>query len=170
MSNLGIFIQGAHYTLDTTLQGILQSCAKGKYPPQFKVSKNKIITIKGNIFDLSRDPMEVCNLVHDIMNGQEKSPKAAQQSLVLEESRRSSRPSRSAGSTVGVSDDAIYSFARRETMRLKKDEYHKGQLLSCIFTAIMLGDISAMDFILKDDRIISINGINTEYPCIELLK
>jgi len=148
----------------------LQNCAKGKYPPYLKVLKGKIVTVKGNTFEISRDPMEVCNLVHDIMNGQEKSSRSTQQNLVLEESRRSSRPSRSAGSTVGVSDDAIYSFARRETLRLQKDEHHERQLSSCIFTAIMLGDISACDFDLKDEMIISISGINTLQPCIEILK
>lgn len=170
MSSLSVFSQAAHYTLDPNLQAILQGCVKGKYPSQFKVVKGKIITLKGNTFELSRDPMEVCNLIHDIINGQEKSPRTPIQSSVLGESRRSSRTSRSAGSAVGVSDDAIYSFAKRETRRLKKDDYHEDQLRSCIFTAIMFNYISATDFIVQNEKIISINGINTEKPCIEITK
>lgn len=157
------------YTLDPNLQGILQLCSKGKWPTQFKVVKGKIVTAKGNTFEISRDPMEVCNLIHDIISGQEKC-KVSQQIQILEDSRRSSRATRSVGSTVGVSDDAIYSFARRETRRLGKDEYHKEQLLSCIFTAILLGEISASDFILENEKIISIKKINTEIPCFDTSK
>lgn len=170
MSGLGIWLQAANYTLDPNLQSVLQACSKGKWPSQFKIVKNKIVTTKGNVFEISRDPMEVCNLIHDIISGQEKCPKAIQQIHILEESRRSSRIAKSAGSTVGVSDDAVYSFAKRETKRLNKDYYHQEQLLSCIFTAIMLGDINVGDFVLQNDKIISIRNINTEIPCIESSK
>lgn len=156
-----IWTQASLYTLDKNLQAVLKRCDTGKYPSQFKISKNKIVTFKGNVFDIPMNPMELSNLIHDIMNGQEK----VQRSISLSEDTR--RSSRSTGSNVGVSDDAIYSFARRETRRLKRDDYHKDLLISCIFTAILLEDITSHDFILNGDKIVSIRYLNTDKICIE---
>lgn len=167
MSN--IFAIASTYTLDNTLQSVLKQCAVGKYPAQFKVNKGKIVTSKGNIFEISRDPMEVCNLVHDLLHGNDRSPKVvSRQMAIIENSRRSSRSSvKSTASAVGISDDAVYAFAKRETHRLGKDEYHKERLISCIFTAIMLGIVSPVDFTMDGERIISIHGIDTSTPCME---
>lgn len=167
MSGLGIFSQACLCTFDSHLQSVLQLCAKGKYPSQFKVTKGRIVTTKGNTFEISRDPMEVCNLVYMIINGQEKSPKAQYDVL---ESKMMSRVSRSSGMSVGVSDDAIFSFAKREAQRLGRDDYYRDQLKSCIFTAILLGDISPSDFELDGEKILSIRGIDTKVPCISVMK
>jgi hypothetical protein len=150
-----IYEQAMMYTFDQNIINVLKGCIKGKWPPQFKVSRGYIETTKGNRYKLPNDPMELCNLVHDIISGQEISMRnnIPAQSKSIRKSNRNN---------TGLSDDAIYSFAKRETQRLGKDEYHKEQLQSCIFTAIFLKRIDISDFVLDKDKIISIKGIDTE--------
>lgn len=151
-----IFSDSASYTLDDSLKNTLLSCSKGKYPSQFRVYRGRIVTSKGSSYDIPSDPMDLCNLVHDILSGVDK---PAIQSIPLSNSstRRSSP----------IADDAIYSYARRETSRLGKDDYHREQLTSCIFTAILLGDIDSSDIVIQGDRIVNISKIDTSVPCIE---
>jgi hypothetical protein len=154
MSN--VFTNAIGYTMDSALKEILQNSSKGKYPSQYKVLKGKIHTVKGNIYDIPSDPMDLCNLIHDIMNGQERTTK----SIVIESS--SSR-----SSINGITDDMIYSYALRECRRLGRDEQYTEKLRSCIYTALLLDMISYSDFNIRNNKIQSISGINTSTIMIE---
>lgn len=160
--------QAIQYTLDDNLKKILQGCIKKKWPPQFKITNGKIITTKGNTYPVPQEPMAACNLIHDIINGQEihvfpvKSYPSNTRGTSISNSSRSSRiPGIS-----GISDDSIYSFVKRETKRLKRDEYYMETLLSCIYSSIMINYITDKDFIFKDGKIASIKGIDTSGPFI----
>lgn len=152
-----IYEQAMAYTFDQNLINILKGCSKGKWPPQFKVSRNKIETQKGNKYVLPKNPMELCNIIHDIISGQEKSTRQ-----IIVDSTKSSIRKSSNSYSIGISDDAIYSFAKRESSRLGKDDRHREQLQSCIFTAILLKRITRENFQMEKDRIIRIDGIDTE--------
>lgn len=160
MSEYSIYQQASKYTMDTSLQSTLLSCAKGKFPPSFKVSRGKIITAKGNTYVYPRDPMDMCNLIHDIVNGNEKDTNSRKEVV-------STRPTRSTSTLPGIRDDEIYAFAEREAIRLQKDKYHEDMIRGCIFTALFLKRISFSDFELSGEKIVSIRGINTDIPCIE---
>lgn len=148
-----LFIEASKCTFDDSLKNVLLNCSKGKYPIQFIISKGKINTQKGNVYDLPTDPMILCNIVHDILNGYEKSTRP-----IIGSSTRSSRVTNEAN----ISDDAIYSFARRTMQNKKRDIYYMDKLLSCIITAISLGDITNRDFIMNGNSIQSIYGIDID--------
>lgn len=142
--------------MDPNLRDILIACSKGKSPSQFKVSKGKIITLKNNTYDIPTDPMDLCNLIHDIMHGQERATKP----IIIE-------PSSSRTLITGISDDAIFSYTLRESKRLGRDDHYSEQLRSCIYTALLLENITYRDFVIVNGRISSINGIDTSIPSIE---
>lgn len=164
MSSRSIYISATQYTLDPAIRLLLLNCDKGKYPPQFKITKGRISTALGNVYDVPRDPMDLCNLIHDIMSGQERSVKKI---TPISETKRSSR---SFTNNIGISDDAIFSYAKRESSRLGMDDLHRENLLSCIYTGIMLGQVSISDIIYDGQRIININKIDTTTPCIDMSK
>lgn len=158
MTNIPIFRDSAMYTLDGTLKEVLLSCSKGVFPNQFRVLRGKIVTSRGASYDIPPDPMDLCNLVHDILSGMDKPVVATAPTPLSTASSRRFSP---------IADDAIYAYAKREASRLNKGDHHREQLVSCIFTALLLGDVSVEDFILEGDRIIHVNKIDTSVPCIE---
>lgn len=153
--------QAIHYTLDENLKEILKGCIKKKWPSQFKISNGKVMTAKGNIYDFPKDPMAACNLIHDIISGQE----IQVQQVPICISQRENTSSRISG-LVDISDDSIFSFAKRETKRLNRSNYYLEELLSCIHSSIMINHISGKDFKFKGKNIISISGIDTSGPFI----
>lgn len=153
---MSIYEQAAAYTLDDNMKNILLRCAKNKWPQQFKVMKNKIYTSSGNIYDMPRDPMDLCNIIHDIMHNIDKPVMAI-------------TPTRMSKQQVvmgNIGDDAIYNFARRESQKYGLDNNHTDKLYSCIYTAIYVGDITNKDVEVDGQIITNIRGIDTRTPCI----
>jgi len=155
-----IFLQASMYTLDTKLKSILESCSKGKYPPDFRINRNKIVTSKGRKYDICHDPMDLCNLIHDIIYKTESQCKFIPASSSRSSTKRTTRL------LPEISDDAIYHFAKRERIRLNKDEYYEELLSSCIFTAILIESIKYTDFQTENGIIKHINNIDTNIPKI----
>lgn len=145
------FEQASHFTLNPDIKKLLIDCSHNKWPPSFTVKRGKIHTAAGNIYDIHANPMDLCNLVHDILSGIER-----KNVTVLPSTRKASE----------ITDDMIVAFSRRETERLSKDETHIDKLAACIHTALFLGVIVPADFRVKGDVILSINGIDTEVPLI----
>lgn len=144
-----LFTQASQYTLDSSLKKVLTLCAQGSYPSQFRVHNDQIVTVKGNKYDIGTDPMYLCNLVHDILNGVER----VSSFISPVESSRSTNKS-------GIPDDAIYAYARKQATLLGKSYGYIERLQSCIFTAINLGDITINDFLMNGHNIDSIRGID----------
>lgn len=154
---MSIYEQAAAYTLDDNMKKILLNCAKNKWPQQFKVMKGKIYTSSGNIYDMPKEPMDLCNIIHDILHGIDKA-------IVTVTPTRSSKSQILLGGNIG--DDAIYNFARRESARYGFDSSHTDKLYSCIYTAIYVGDIINEDIEMENSIITRIRGIDTRIPCI----
>lgn len=153
--SMSIFEQASYYTLDPKLKTLLLDCSKAKWPSQFQMRENKIVTTRGYIHVVPRDPMDLCNLVHDILHGQDEPP-----ITVIPESRHSVR---NVGD-IGVPVSSIYAFAESETRRLGLDDIHRGKLAGCIFTGILIGHLEPGNFTMCGERILAIDGLNTEIP------
>lgn len=150
---MSIFQQASEFTLNLELKRILVDCVKGKYPTQFKVLQNKIVTAT-NTYQVPTDPMDLCNLIHDIVHGQE----VSSVSVPLSRSTRSESQ---------VSDIALYGFAKRETERLKRDPSYTDILYSYLYTMLYVGKISPQDVVFKGDTIVHIKKVDTSIPCTE---
>lgn len=153
---MSTFEQASYYTLDPKLKTLLMECSKAKWPSQFQVQNNKILTSRGHLHPIPRDPMDLCNLIHDIIHGQDEPPLTS-----IPESRSSTR---SIGDVPGVSPAAIYTFADVETTRLGLDSIHRDRLASCIFTGILIKHLGPDNFTMNGERIISISGVDTKIP------
>lgn len=156
-SMVNLFSEALNYTLDKNIREILLKCSQGKSVPYFHIQGSTIITDKGNTYIISKSPMDLCNIIHDIINGRERTTTFKQRSP----STRSRRID-----PYSQLEDIISAFAHIETKRLGKGVYHTDLLISCIYTALILGDITQNDISITDNRIISIKGINTEIPLI----
>ncbi len=153
---MSIFEQASCYTLDSKLRALLLECSKAKWPSQFRVEGNKIRTNKGLLHPIPRDPMDLCNLIHDILHDQDMPPVP-----VIPESRVSNR---NANDLAGISPASIYAFAGKESRRLGLGDLHREKLAACIFTGILTGHLEAIDFSLNGECILSINKIDTKIP------
>ena len=141
--------------MDNELKAILCNCAKNRWPQKFRVNKGKIITTLGNIYDMPNDPMDLSNLIHDIMIGNER---------VLKNNKPP--PSSVRKNSTNRLDLDIYGYACSEAIRLGKSQEYIDLLFSCIHTALYLGYIAEHDIVYKDGRIVSVKGINIEVPVI----
>lgn len=150
------FEQASHYTLDQKLKALLLDCSKNRWPTQFHMEGNKIRTNKGRLHAMPRDPMDLCNLIHDILCDQD-----IPSIISIPESRQSRR---SMGDTFGVSAAAIYAYAEHETKRLALGDLHREKLSGCIFTGVLIGHLEIDDFVLDGESILSIRGIDTMIP------
>lgn len=145
---MSIFHEASYYTMDDKLKKVLIKCSRNIFPSEFKVMNGFIITKTGHHYDIPNEPMELCNLIHDIMCGREPAQK------------------RSASTTVRVRrticPDAIDKYA----MTKARDGSHKERIVSCVCTALYMGYIDESDFIYSGNIISRINGIDTDVPAI----
>lgn len=154
---MSLFEQASYFTLDAGLQEILRNCAANKWPSQFKVQRGRINSHKGKSYEIPRDPMDLCNLIHDIMNDRED---VLRPNVI-------SRVSRTKNAVTTITDDTIFRFANREALRLGVDVHHVDRLYSCIFVAVYRGYIKEEDIIIDDyGNICEIKGIDTSVPLI----
>lgn len=138
------------------MKKILLGCAKNRWPSQFKATKGKIVTASGYSHAIPTDPMDLRNLIHDIMNGTDR-----------KESLTAITRTRSNTSVTGsIPDDAVYAFARKEANRHGYDENHMNKIASCIFTALFVGDITPEHIHMNGVVITHIDGIDTSIPII----
>lgn len=148
---MSIFEQASYYTFNSNIKTILLNCAKNKFPQQFKLSRDKIVTMKGNKYDIPSDPMDLCNLIQKICMGNDIPDR---------------KPIPPSSTTKRKTDDqldiAIYAFCIRETYNLNKDLYYTNMLYSCIYTGLYTKNININDIIIKNGCIIRINGLNTK--------
>lgn len=143
---MNIFEEASQYTIDDNLKKILQLCSKNRPPPEFKISKGKIITSKGNTYDIPSEPIEVFNLVFNILNGIEIVPKVVTPT--------------STKRVLGINDDALYFFARKKSREYGYGNDYVDNLISCIYTAIYCESISQDDIRWNGEQIESIEGID----------
>lgn len=155
---MSVFEQASYYTFNTAIKQILIGCSKNKFPQQFKVSKGKIMTMKGNHYTIPTDPMDLCNLVQRIYFGQEESENVP----IVPSTRRK-----------GSEDDmdmSIYAFCMREAERLGRDIDYIDMLYSCIYTGLYTHRITPNDIKLANSCITSILGINVRDIVFESIR
>lgn len=150
------FEQAATYTLDKGMKGILYDCSIGKYPLQFKMVRNAIHTTKGNRYDIPSDPIDLMNLVYDIMHGQE----------AIKKIITNTPSSRVISGCPNITNDAIHCYAYMQSRNLGRDDLYAGKLYSCIYGALFVGRLSMDDIHMKDDIIISIDRLDPSVPCL----
>lgn len=147
---LEIFEQAAHYTMDNSLRDILLNCSMGVFPKQFTVRQGMIIA-EGQEHTIPSIPMELTNLVHDIITSKLKK-------VVVPMS--TSTRTRNAG----FSMDELEMFSRKEAERQGKSTEHGRKIWGMIYSCIFLGLIRPSDIQYRDGKIVSIDRINTTTP------
>jgi hypothetical protein len=150
---LEVFERAAHFTMDNGLRDILLNCSMGIFPKQFRV-KDDMIVVGDQEYAIPTDPMDVTNLVHDIMTSKVKKAPA---SLIPP-----SAPSRTRGSQFTM--DELQLFSMREAERLGKDEEHGRKIWGLIYSSIFLDIIKPIDVRYKQGKIVGIDRIDTETP------
>lgn len=146
---MSIFERASFFTLDERMKKILVECSKGRFPPEFKVSGGYIHTKTGNRYNVPSDPMDLYNLIHDIVLGTEPAQRMAASSVIRK------KPV--------ICDDAISKYA----VSMGRDQNHSNKLLSCIYTAIYMGYVTPRDIIYSGNVIVDIKGIDVSTPCIK---
>lgn len=148
-----IFDQAIQYTFNEDMKNILLDCKNGIYPYQFKINKGKIISFRGNIYDMPIKPSDLCNIIYKIVNN-------------IEPRKISTTPSQIVRSDMSVLEDALYDYSRRESVKYGLDENHSTLLFSCIMTAMFLEVIVPSNIIIKDGVVVSVPSIDTFLPKI----
>lgn len=147
---LEIFEKAAHFTMDGTLRDTLLNCSMGVFPSKWSVDGLNIVS-NGQSYAIPSDPMDLCNLVHDILTAK------VRKTVV---SASTSTRTRNGGFSI----DELFLFARREAERLKKDEDFADKIWGCIYSCLYLKLITPNDLIYKDDLLVGIRGIDTSIP------
>lgn len=148
---VSMFEQASYFTFDAKVKEILINCAKNKFPQQFKLVNGKIITMNNESYDVPSDPMDLCNLVQDILLDRKK--------LIIKPIPVSSRSSKLSEGTLEL---AIYAFCIRETKIRSKDQTYTNRLFSCIYTGLYIGKLKDSDFQMDSGSIIHINNLNLD--------
>lgn len=147
------FEKAAHFTMDPTLRDVLLNCSLGVFPKQFRVEGSNIV-YNGECLSIPNDPMDICNMIHDIMT-----KKISKKAVVAPMSTTRARNG-------GFHLDELYVFAYQEADRLGKGQEHGDKIWGCIYSSIYLKTICPADLIYKNGEIIGIRGINTSIPCL----
>lgn len=152
-----MFEIASQFTFDPNIREILLNCARGKYPSQFKIVSNNIISQSGKQYPIPIDPIDLCNLVILILSGNEPN-------------RIKHTPSSSVRRSIeNQLDNLLLGYCDREMYRHRKDIRYRSMLYSCIQSAIISNIINANDIIMKNGYIVSISGIDHLLSDIESL-
>lgn len=149
---LDAFEKAAHFTMDASLREVLLNCSMGVFPSQFSIVDNRIVAKTGE-YQIPSDPMDITNLIHDIMSSKLK------KSVVVSTPSTRTR-------NAGFHMDELYMFSRREADRLHRDDEHADKIWGCIYSSIYLAEITAGDLIYKDGVLVGIRKIDTTVPCL----
>lgn len=147
-----VFAEASNYTMDKKLKSVLVNMSKGVMPKKMDVMDGKIIRGKMS-YPIPPDPMELANLVHDLLTSkiERKTPPVAMTTTRRDRDK-------------GFNMDEMYAFALREAERLGKDREHGMKIWGMIFSSIYLDEITPIDIRHKNGVIVSINRINTSTP------
>lgn len=121
----------------------LLNCAKNKYPPSFRLSNNMIISKKRS-YTIPLDPMDLCNLITQIVTNTEISntPYLTSKSSDIYDNYSLL--------------NTLFPYCNREMIRLNKDIIYRDKLYSYITLALYLGEINHNNITIKDGSIIDI--------------